>query len=166
MAKELGPKGLEIVAFPCNQFGRQEPGTDAEIKKFAADKGFAQGDPGVNMMAKVDVNGADASPVWNFLKEQTNSGDVSWNFAAKFIVNKDGDVVERRDVFDGRGAPRGRSSGAMDEESRHRDEKQEVPHQYCLLVIFGNPEFCGQAPSGKLSRSSATRLRLEVTGRF
>ena len=73
----------------------QEPGTDAEIKKFAADKGFAQGDPGVNMMAKVDVNGADASPVWNFLKEQTNSGDVSWNFAAKFIVNKDGDVVER-----------------------------------------------------------------------
>ena len=95
MAKELGPKGLEIVAFPCNQFGRQEPGTDAEIKKFAADKAFAQGDPGVNMMANVDVNGADASPVWNFLKEQTNSGDVSWNFAAKFIVNKDGDVVER-----------------------------------------------------------------------
>ena len=77
MAKELGPKGLEIVAFPCNQFGRQEPGTDAEIKKCAACKGFAQGYPGVNMMAKVDVNGADASPVWNFLKEQTNSGDVS-----------------------------------------------------------------------------------------
>ena len=93
MAKELGPKGLEIICFPCNQFGRQEPGSNEEIKKLVEEK-FDFSGPGVNMMDKIDVNGANTSPVWKWLKEQ-QPGDVSWNFAAKFIIDKDGNVVER-----------------------------------------------------------------------
>ena len=93
MAKELGPQGLQIVCFPCNQFGRQEPGTNAEIKSFVQDKFDFQGE-GVHMMDKIDVNGANTHPVWAFLKA-AQPGDVSWNFAAKFIIDKEGNVVER-----------------------------------------------------------------------
>lgn len=93
MAKELGPKGLEIVCFPCNQFGRQEPGSNAEIKSFVKDRFDFEG-VGVNMMDKIDVNGAGTHPVWAFLKDKF-PGDVSWNFAAKFIIDKEGNVVER-----------------------------------------------------------------------
>jgi len=92
MQKEYNSKGLEIMCFPCNQFGKQEPGTNAEIKKFAADFG----DCGL-MMDKIDVNGASTDPVWQYLKGacDTCDGDVRWNFAAKFIVDKEGNVVER-----------------------------------------------------------------------
>jgi len=93
MIKELGPKGLEIICFPCNQFGGQEPGSNAEIKAFAADK-FAFSGAGVNMMDKIDVNGGNTSPVWEYLKSKF-PGDVSWNFACKFIVDKDGNVTDR-----------------------------------------------------------------------
>ena len=83
-------KGLNIVAFPCNQFGGQEPGTNAEIKSFAAGKGFS----GL-LMDKVDVNGPNASPIFTWLK--ANSGDDSptpWNFE-KHLVGKDGTVHGR-----------------------------------------------------------------------
>ncbi|KAL3139350.1 hypothetical protein ABBQ38_003685 [Trebouxia sp. C0009 RCD-2024] len=83
-------KGLALVAFPCNQFGFQEPGNSAEIKNFASGKGFK----GL-LMEKIDVNGPKASPVYAFLKEA--SGDTSpipWNFA-KFLVRKDGTVFGR-----------------------------------------------------------------------
>jgi len=93
MVKELGPKGLEIVCFPCNQFGWQEPGSEAEIKKFVEDK-FDFSGVGVNMMSKIDVNGGKTHAVWQFLKEQ-HPGDVRWNFAAKFLVDSEGNVVER-----------------------------------------------------------------------
>jgi len=93
MAKELGPRGLQIVCFPCNQFGRQEPGSNAEIKSFVQDKFDFQGE-GVHMMDKIDVNGPNTHPVWAYLKSQ-HPGDVSWNFAAKFLVDKEGNVVER-----------------------------------------------------------------------
>jgi len=86
------PKGLEIVAFPCNQFLGQEPWPPEQIKEFATDKGFL---PGFTMTEKVNVNGTDAHPVYNFLK--TQSGDtsaISWNFA-KFLVRKDGTVASR-----------------------------------------------------------------------
>ena len=66
----------QIVCFPCNQFGGQEPGSNAEIKAFAADKFGFEG-AGVNMMDKIDVNGGNTSPVWEFLKEKF-PGDVSW----------------------------------------------------------------------------------------
>jgi len=93
LQKAYNSKGLEIVCFPCNQFGKQEPGTPAEIKKFAADFG----DCGT-MMDKIDVNGGSTSSVWKFLKGSDAKGagdDVGWNFAAKFIIDKEGKVVER-----------------------------------------------------------------------
>ena len=79
-----------IMAFPCNQFAFQEPGTNEEIKKFAQERHF-QG----LLMDKIKVNGNGASPVWQFLK--VASGDTSmikWNFA-KFLVRKDGTVASR-----------------------------------------------------------------------
>lgn len=81
------------MCFPCNQFGWQEPGSEAEIKKFVEDK-FDFSGVGVNMMSKIDVNGGKTHPVWQFLKEQ-HPGDVRWNFAAKFLVDSEGNVVER-----------------------------------------------------------------------
>lgn len=85
-------QGLEIVAFPCNQFGAQEPGSPAEIQKFVTDKGVK-----FNMMEKIDVNGPKTHPVYQYLKGACSncSGDVRWNFAAKFIIDKKGNVVER-----------------------------------------------------------------------
>ena len=87
---KYGDKGFTILAFPCNQFGFQEPGTNEEIKAFAASKNFT----GI-LMDKVKVNGSDASPVFQFLK--VASGDtslVSWNFA-KWLVKADGSVAGR-----------------------------------------------------------------------
>lgn len=81
---------LEIVAFPCNQFGGQEPKSNAEIKKFAEGKSF----PGL-LMAKIDVNGPKASPIYTFLKEGSgDTSDIGWNFE-KFLVKKDGTVAGR-----------------------------------------------------------------------
>ena len=87
------PHLSQIVCFPCNQFGWQEPGSQAEIKKFVEDKFDFKG-VGVNMMSKIDVNGGKTHPVWQFLKEK-HPGDVRWNFAAKFIIDSEGNVVER-----------------------------------------------------------------------
>mmetsp|Transcript_23799 Transcript_23799/g.61091 ORF Transcript_23799/g.61091 Transcript_23799/m.61091 type:complete len:105 (-) Transcript_23799:170-484(-) len=78
------------MAFPCNQFGHQEPGSDAEIKKFAYGHGFTG-----FLMDKVDVNGPSTHPVYSWLKEQSgDTSDISWNFA-KFLVRPDGTVAGR-----------------------------------------------------------------------
>ncbi|XP_053665208.1 uncharacterized protein LOC128714356 [Anopheles marshallii] len=85
-------KGLRILAFPCNQFGGQEPGTNAEIKQFAADRNVQ-----FDMFAKVDVNGDDAHPLWQYLKQRqggTLVDAIKWNFT-KFIVDKNGQPVGR-----------------------------------------------------------------------
>jgi len=86
-------QGLEILGFPCDQFGHQEPGTEAEI----AD--FCQLNYGVSfpMFAKIDVNGANAHPLFAWLREEKSGmlGDaIKWNFT-KFLVNPDGEVVQR-----------------------------------------------------------------------
>jgi len=78
-----------IVAFPCNQFLYQEPGESEEIKGFTERRGFK----GV-LMDKVKVNGADATPVFDFLKAKSHSGAIMWNFT-KFLVDADGHVVAR-----------------------------------------------------------------------
>ena len=84
-------QGLEILAFPCNQFGGQEPGTEKDIQKFCTDK-YKVTFP---MMSKVDVNGEKEAPVYKFLKAHAESkDDVKWNFE-KFIVSKEGTVVAR-----------------------------------------------------------------------
>lgn len=87
-------KGLVILAFPCNQFGAQEPGTDNDIQQ------FCQLNYGVTfpVMAKLAVNGPDAAPLFEHLKDSARgllkTRAIKWNFT-KFLVNKDGDVVKR-----------------------------------------------------------------------
>jgi len=86
--------GLRILAFPCNQFGKQEPGTDADIKAFADGKGF-QGD----LFQKIDVNGKNAHPLFTWMKKQKNGrgtlgDDIKWNFT-KFVIDQKGEVVCR-----------------------------------------------------------------------
>jgi glutathione peroxidase len=87
-------RGLVVVGFPCNQFGGQDPGSDAEIGA------FCQRNYGVSfpMMAKVDVNGPDAHPLWKWLTSEApgllGSKAVKWNFT-KFLVGRDGRVLKR-----------------------------------------------------------------------
>jgi glutathione peroxidase len=89
----LHDKGLEILAFPCDQFGHQEPGTDAEIQQ------FCQLNYGVTfpVFSKIEVNGADAHPLFAYLKGKkasANGPDIQWNFT-KFLIDRDGNFVER-----------------------------------------------------------------------
>jgi glutathione peroxidase len=87
-------KGLEVLGFPCNQFGAQEPGSEAEIAQFC-DLNYGVTFP---MFAKVDVNGEHAAPVYQFLKEAKpgllGSEAIKWNFT-KFLVDRDGKPVKR-----------------------------------------------------------------------
>ncbi|MCO4793699.1 MAG: glutathione peroxidase [Bacteriovoracaceae bacterium] len=86
--------GFEVLGFPCNQFGKQEPGSDEEIKSFC-DISFKINFP---MFSKVDVNGGDAAPLYDYLKAEApgllGSKAVKWNFT-KFLVDKDGNVLKR-----------------------------------------------------------------------
>ncbi|KAF3778293.1 putative phospholipid hydroperoxide glutathione peroxidase 6 [Nymphaea thermarum] len=86
-------QGFEILAFPCNQFAGQEPGSNEEIVEVACTRFKAE----FPIFDKVEVNGKNAAPVYKFLKTQKGGifGDgIKWNFT-KFLVNKDGKVVER-----------------------------------------------------------------------
>ena len=87
-------KGLVILGFPCNQFGSQEPGDEANISEFC-ELNYGVDFP---MFAKIDVNGSDAHPLYQHLKESApgvlGSKGVKWNFT-KFLVDKDGKVVKR-----------------------------------------------------------------------
>ena len=90
--KKYKDKGFEILAFPCNQFGQQEPGTNEEIKSFCSSK-F---DVTFKLFDKVDVNGKDQSPLYSILtnNETTGKADIKWNFE-KFLIDKNGNVVSR-----------------------------------------------------------------------
>lgn len=87
-------KGLEILAFPCNQFAKQESGSNQEIQE------FCQINYGLKfpVMAKIDVNGETADPLYKYLKEEKGGGllgkAIKWNFT-KFLVDKNGKVVKR-----------------------------------------------------------------------
>jgi glutathione peroxidase len=87
-------QGLEILAFPCNQFAGQEPGGEAEIREFCT----ANYDVTFPLFAKVDVNGDDRSPLYAWLTSEDTApegpGDVKWNFE-KFLVDRGGHVVAR-----------------------------------------------------------------------
>lgn len=80
-------EAVNVLAFPCNQFGRQEPGTADEIKAFAKGKGVE-----FTMMEKIDVNGPNTSLVYLFLKSQGAVGAIGWNFATYFVIGPDGAV--------------------------------------------------------------------------
>ena len=81
-------KGLEILAFPCNQFGGQESGTNEEIKNFCDTKYNVS----FKLFDKVEVKGENASPLFNFLTEKAGR-EIQWNFT-KFLINKDGEFVK------------------------------------------------------------------------
>ena len=91
--KEYRDKGLEILDFPCNQFGNQAPGTNEEIVSFCKlkyDVSFPQ-------FAKIEVNGANEAPLYTYLKKEKGGmlgSKIKWNFT-KFLVDRDGKVVER-----------------------------------------------------------------------
>lgn len=91
--KKYKDQDFEILGFPCNQFGKQDPGTNDEIEE------FCQLNYGVSfpMFAKVDVNGDNAHPLFKYLTEEASgilTDSIKWNFT-KFLINKDGDVIER-----------------------------------------------------------------------
>ncbi|MCW8128621.1 glutathione peroxidase [Microbulbifer halophilus] len=87
-------RGLVVLGFPCNQFGKQEPGSDDEIKEFC-ELNFGVNFP---LFAKLDVNGPDAHPLFVELKEQApglmGTEGIKWNFT-KFLIDRDGQVVKR-----------------------------------------------------------------------
>lgn len=86
-------QGFIILGFPCNQFGAQEPGGNAEIKNFCTST-FSVTFP---MMSKIDVNGDDADPLYKFLKKEKGGilgDDIKWNFT-KFLIDREGNVVDR-----------------------------------------------------------------------
>jgi len=91
--QKYGDKGLEILAFPCNQFGNQEPGNLDEIRNFCS----LNYDVSFPLMGKVEVNGADADPLWKYLKSEKSGllgSRIKWNFT-KFLVDREGNVVGR-----------------------------------------------------------------------
>ena len=92
--QKYSDKGFEVMAFPCNQFGNQEPGDAEEIEQFCK-VNFGLTFP---LMAKVDVNGDDASPLFDWMKNEKpglmGSRSIKWNFT-KFLIDRDGQVVKR-----------------------------------------------------------------------
>ena len=92
--EKYADKGLAVLGFPCNQFGGQEPGTEAQIAEFCE----ATYKVKFPMFAKIDVNGEKAAPLYKYLTaldtQPKGKGDISWNFE-KFLIGKDGKVVAR-----------------------------------------------------------------------
>ena len=89
-----GPRGLVVLGFPCNQFGSQDPGSNDEIATFCQ-RNFGVSFP---MMSKIDVNGPEAHPLYQWLSAEApgllGSKAIKWNFT-KFLVGKDGRVIKR-----------------------------------------------------------------------
>jgi glutathione peroxidase len=92
--KAYKDRGFTVLAFPCNQFGAQEPGNAEEIANFCS----LTYDVTFPVMSKIEVNGADAHPLYRFLKKEQKgllgTEAIKWNFT-KFLIGKDGEVVER-----------------------------------------------------------------------
>jgi glutathione peroxidase len=79
----------QVALFPCNQFGGQEPGSDSEIENFCALKGVK----GARVFTKADVNGPNTRPTYALVKDELKMPVIMWNFAGKFIVDKEGKVL-------------------------------------------------------------------------
>ena len=91
--QEYKDRGLVVIGFPCNQLASQDPGSDSEIE------GFCQLNYGVTfqIMKKVDVNGSEAHPIFQYLKSQTKGllgSSIKWNFT-KFLISRDGKTIKR-----------------------------------------------------------------------
>ena len=93
LQRTFGPRGFSVLGFPCNQFGGQEPGDAAQIGQFCASN-YAISFP---MFAKIDVNGHNAHPLYQYLKSEKTGllgASIKWNFT-KFLVDRSGKVVAR-----------------------------------------------------------------------
>ena len=92
--RQYAPKGLVVLGFPCDQFGHQEPGNADEIRNFCA----LTYDVSFPMFAKVEVNGGNAHPLWQWLKDEKGGllgfDAIKWNFT-KFLIGRDGKVLKR-----------------------------------------------------------------------
>jgi glutathione peroxidase len=92
--EKYSDKGLAVLGFPCNQFGGQEPGTEAEIAEFCK----ANYDVSFDLFSKIDVNGDEAHGLYKHLTaadtKPTGKGKISWNFE-KFLIDREGNVVAR-----------------------------------------------------------------------
>jgi len=93
LQQAYGPRGFSVLGFPCNQFGRQEPGDAAQIQQFCASN-YAVSFP---MFDKIDVNGDQAHPLYQYLKGEKSGllgPSIKWNFT-KFLIDRSGRVVAR-----------------------------------------------------------------------
>lgn len=95
---EYNDQGLVVIALPCNQFGKQEPGSNVEIQE------FCQLNYGLSfpVMGKVDVNGKDEHPLYTHLKSEAGgmlTDKIKWNFT-KFLINREGEVIKRYGSID------------------------------------------------------------------
>ena len=94
MQRSFGGQGLQILGFPSNQFGAQEPGSNEEIQEFCSTT-YGVTFP---VFAKIDVNGESADPLYEYLRAEApgagENSDIPWNFT-KFLVGRDGDVIKR-----------------------------------------------------------------------
>ena len=94
LSREWGERGLTVLGFPCDQFGHQEPGDEAEIRRFCS----LNYEVSFPLFAKVEVNGAGAHPLYRWLKREgkgvLGSEAIKWNFT-KFLVDPEGQVVRR-----------------------------------------------------------------------
>jgi glutathione peroxidase len=101
---EYGPRGFAVLGFPCNQFGGQEPGSDADVKTFC-ETSYGVTFP---LFSKIEVNGKGRAALYTWLTGQPTKpdgpGDIKWNFA-KFLVGKDGAVTARFEPKTAPGAP-------------------------------------------------------------
>jgi glutathione peroxidase len=92
--RKFHERGFEVLGFPCDQFGQQEPGDEAEIKQFCKLKY----DVTFPMFAKIEVNGAGTAPLYRYLKSEQRgllgTKRIKWNFT-KFLVDREGNVVRR-----------------------------------------------------------------------
>jgi glutathione peroxidase len=92
LQRDLRDENFTVVGFPCNQFGAQEPGSEAQIASFCS----THYDVSFPLSAKLEVNGAERHPLYRFLTSPTTGieGDISWNFE-KFLIGRDGRVLKR-----------------------------------------------------------------------
>lgn len=94
LQRKYHDKGFEVLGFPCDQFGHQEPGDENEIKNFCS----LTYDVSFPMFAKIDVNGPNAHPLYQWLKNEKagflGTEGIKWNFT-KFLLDRDGNVVKR-----------------------------------------------------------------------
>lgn len=94
LQRRYGDKGFTVLGFPCNQFGAQEPGSAEEIANFCK----LTYDVSFPVMGKIDVNGDDAAPIYQYLKDEApgllGSKAIKWNFT-KFLVDRSGKILKR-----------------------------------------------------------------------